>query len=74
LQRKTGKELPKVDLKDLFEEIPWEKVAKTRMGKYLTRIETAFDTDSITGLRLQMIMDVGGGESCAEIILILTTE
>ena len=48
-------------MKDLFEETTWEKAAKTRMGKYLTRIETAFDTDSITGLRLQMSMDVGGG-------------
>jgi ubiquinone/menaquinone biosynthesis C-methylase UbiE len=47
--------------KDLSEETTWEKAARTRMGKYLTRIETSFVIDSITGLRPQMIMDVGAG-------------
>lgn len=47
--------------KDLSEETTWEKAARTRMGKYLTRIETSFVIDSINGLRPQMIMDVGAG-------------
>jgi ubiquinone/menaquinone biosynthesis C-methylase UbiE len=47
--------------KDLTEETTWEKAAKTRMGEYLTRIETSFVTDSITDSRPQMIMDVGAG-------------
>jgi ubiquinone/menaquinone biosynthesis C-methylase UbiE len=47
--------------KDLSEETTWEKAARTRMGKYLTRIETSFVIDSITGLRPQVIMDVGAG-------------
>jgi ubiquinone/menaquinone biosynthesis C-methylase UbiE len=47
--------------KDLSEETTWEKAAKTRMGKYLTRIETSFVADSIAGSRPRMIMDVGAG-------------
>jgi ubiquinone/menaquinone biosynthesis C-methylase UbiE len=47
--------------KGFSEETTWEKAAKTRMGKYLTRIETSFVADSIAGLRPQMIMDVGAG-------------
>ena len=41
------------------EETHWEKAAKTRMGKYLTRMETDFIFKSITLLPTCTIMDVG---------------
>lgn len=47
--------------KILSEETFWEKAAKTRMGKYLTRMETSFVSDSINQARPQMILDVGAG-------------
>jgi 2-polyprenyl-3-methyl-5-hydroxy-6-metoxy-1,4-benzoquinol methylase len=47
--------------KNLFEETFWERAAKTRMGKYLTRMETSFVSESINQVRPQMILDVGAG-------------
>ncbi len=43
----------------LAKETHWEKAAKTRMGKYLTRLETDFIFNSIAPSRMHMIMDVG---------------
>lgn len=43
----------------LFEETHWEKAAKTRMGKYLTRMETDFIFNSIAPSHMHMVMDVG---------------
>jgi ubiquinone/menaquinone biosynthesis C-methylase UbiE len=43
----------------LSEETHWEKAAKTRMGKYLTRLETNFILRSIDPQKTQVIMDVG---------------
>jgi len=45
--------------KTLFEETHWEKAAKTRMGKYLTRMETDFIFNSIAPSQMQTVMDVG---------------
>jgi ubiquinone/menaquinone biosynthesis C-methylase UbiE len=45
--------------KSFSEETHWEKAAKTRMGKYLTRIETDFISKSITPSQTCTIMDVG---------------
>ena len=45
--------------KRLSEETHWEKAAKTRMGKYLTRMETNFIFKSITPSQNCTIMDVG---------------
>jgi ubiquinone/menaquinone biosynthesis C-methylase UbiE len=42
-----------------LEETHWEKAAKTRMGKYLTQIETRFIHNSINLSNLNIIMDVG---------------
>jgi ubiquinone/menaquinone biosynthesis C-methylase UbiE len=44
---------------DFSEETHWEKAAKTRMGKYLTQIETRFIQDSINLSNTNTIMDVG---------------
>ncbi|MFB3888590.1 MAG: class I SAM-dependent methyltransferase [Candidatus Bathyarchaeia archaeon] len=44
---------------DLSAETHWEKAAKTRMGKYLTRIETDFISRSIDPTSTCMILDVG---------------
>jgi ubiquinone/menaquinone biosynthesis C-methylase UbiE len=41
------------------EETHWEKAAKTRMGKYLTRMETDFIFKSINPSQTCTIMDVG---------------
>jgi ubiquinone/menaquinone biosynthesis C-methylase UbiE len=41
------------------EETHWERAAKTRMGKYLTRMETDFIFKSIKPLQTFTIMDVG---------------
>jgi ubiquinone/menaquinone biosynthesis C-methylase UbiE len=41
------------------EETHWEKAAKTRMGKYLTQIETSFILNSIDPSEANVIMDVG---------------
>jgi ubiquinone/menaquinone biosynthesis C-methylase UbiE len=45
--------------KSFSEETHWEKAAKTRMGKYLTRMETDFIFKSITPSQNCTIMDVG---------------
>ena len=45
--------------KSFSEETHWEKAAKTRMGKYLTQMETDFIFKSITPLQACTIMDVG---------------
>ena len=42
-----------------FEATHWEKAAKTRMGKYLTRIETDFIFNSIAPSQMHTVMDVG---------------
>ncbi|MCW4044662.1 MAG: class I SAM-dependent methyltransferase [Candidatus Bathyarchaeota archaeon] len=42
-----------------MEETHWEKAAKTRMGKYLTRVETGFILKSITPSNMHFVMDVG---------------
>ena len=41
------------------EETHWEKAAETRMGKYLTRIETQFIKDSIRLQNSNILMDIG---------------
>jgi ubiquinone/menaquinone biosynthesis C-methylase UbiE len=45
--------------KNFSEETHWEKAAKTRMGKYLTRIETDFIFKSISLSQTCTILDVG---------------
>jgi len=45
--------------KNLSEETHWESAAKTRMGKYLTRMETDFIFKSIKPSQTYTIMDVG---------------
>jgi ubiquinone/menaquinone biosynthesis C-methylase UbiE len=42
-----------------FEETHWEKAARTRMGKYLTRIETDFISKTIDLAKTSMIVDIG---------------
>ncbi len=44
---------------NLSEETHWEKAAKTRMGKYLTRIETDFIFKSINPEKTRLVLDVG---------------
>ena len=43
----------------LSEETHWEKAAKTRMGKHLTRVETDFIFNSVIPSQMHTIMDVG---------------
>ena len=43
----------------LSEETHWEKAARTRMGKYLTHLETSFILDSFNPSKTQMVIDVG---------------
>lgn len=43
----------------LSAETHWEKAAKTRMGRYLTRIETEFIMSSADFTRCKFILDVG---------------
>jgi ubiquinone/menaquinone biosynthesis C-methylase UbiE len=50
LQNQTG---------TLSEETHWEKAAKTRMGKYLTRLETDFINSQINPAKTHVILDVG---------------
>jgi ubiquinone/menaquinone biosynthesis C-methylase UbiE len=45
--------------KNFSEETHWERAAKTRMGKYLTRMETDFIFKSINPSQTYTIMDVG---------------
>lgn len=42
-----------------LEETHWEKAAKTRLGKYLTSIETDFISKSINLSKSSMVLDVG---------------
>ena len=44
---------------NLSEETHWERAAKTRMGKYLTRMETEFIFKSVKQSQTHTIMDVG---------------
>jgi ubiquinone/menaquinone biosynthesis C-methylase UbiE len=44
---------------NLSEETHWEKAAKTRMGKYLTRLETDFISNTIDPSKTSMVIDVG---------------
>jgi ubiquinone/menaquinone biosynthesis C-methylase UbiE len=44
---------------DLSEETHWEKAAKTRMGKYLTRLEMDFVRKSFDTSEAHLIVDVG---------------
>jgi ubiquinone/menaquinone biosynthesis C-methylase UbiE len=44
---------------NLSEETHWEKAAKTRMGKYLTRLETDFISKTIDPSKTSMVIDVG---------------
>jgi len=41
------------------EETHWEKAAKTRMGKYLTKMETCFIFNTVNMAKTHMVMDVG---------------
>jgi len=43
----------------ISEETHWEKAAKTRMGKYLTQIETDFIFQTIDSQKTHAVMDVG---------------
>ena len=43
----------------MLEETHWEKAAKTRMGKYLTRIETDFISKFVDLSKLNLVVDVG---------------
>jgi ubiquinone/menaquinone biosynthesis C-methylase UbiE len=44
---------------NLSEETHWEKAAQTRMGKYLTCLETNFILDSVNPSKTRMVIDVG---------------
>jgi ubiquinone/menaquinone biosynthesis C-methylase UbiE len=46
-------------MQNLSSETHWEKAAKTRMGKYLTQVETTFINKSIDPSTLKVVMDVG---------------
>ena len=45
--------------RDFSEKTHWEKAAQTRMGKYLTRMETEFIQNSISLSKCNALMDVG---------------
>ena len=44
---------------NLSKETHWEKAAKTRMGQYLTRLETNFILNSIDPAKTSVVVDVG---------------
>ncbi len=44
---------------NLAEETHWENAAKTRMGEYLTRIETAFIQKTVDPSKMGLVIDVG---------------
>jgi len=46
-------------LLNLSEETHWEKAAKTRMGKYLTRMEKDFIFKTVDPSQMHTVMDVG---------------
>jgi ubiquinone/menaquinone biosynthesis C-methylase UbiE len=54
-----GETIRRTQLHNLSEETHWEKAAKTRMGKYLTRVETDFIFNSVASSQMHTIMDVG---------------
>jgi ubiquinone/menaquinone biosynthesis C-methylase UbiE len=41
------------------QETHWEMAAKTRMGKYLTKVETGFITKAVDFSKTEMVLDVG---------------
>ena len=45
--------------KNFYEETYWEKAAKTRMGNYLSRMETDFIFKSITPSQICTVMNAG---------------
>jgi len=51
--------LAKPSKPEISEETHWEKAAKTRMGKYLTQVETNFIQNALDFSKLNVIMDVG---------------
>jgi len=48
-----------IPTENLADETHWEKAAKTRMGKYLMRLETAFISKAFTQSRDSIVIDVG---------------
>jgi ubiquinone/menaquinone biosynthesis C-methylase UbiE len=51
--------LPETLRPDLTEETHWEKAAKTRIGKYLTKIETQFIQNALNASSPNTVMDIG---------------
>ncbi len=51
--------MAEVTEQDFSTETHWEIAAKTRMGKYLTQVETQFIHDSLNLTNLNTVMDVG---------------
>jgi ubiquinone/menaquinone biosynthesis C-methylase UbiE len=45
--------------KNFLEETHWEKAAKTRIGKYLTKLETDFILGSVGASKLSFVLDIG---------------
>lgn len=43
----------------VLEETHWEKAAKTKMGKYLTEVETKFILDTVDFSKTHLVVDVG---------------
>lgn len=43
----------------MSEETHWEQAAKTRMGQYLTRVETEFISKSIDPSKTRLVIDIG---------------
>jgi hypothetical protein len=58
-EKSLEEKIRRVQLHGLSEETHWEKTAKTRMGKYLTRVETDFIFNSVDPAKMHTIMDVG---------------
>ncbi|MDR2707497.1 MAG: class I SAM-dependent methyltransferase [Nitrososphaerota archaeon] len=55
--RKTEQDIPNSDVS--IQETHWEMAAKTRMGKYLTGIETVFIKKAVDFSRTDFVLDVG---------------
>jgi ubiquinone/menaquinone biosynthesis C-methylase UbiE len=51
--------LAETEKQDVQAETHWEKAAKTRMGKYLTNVETSFINKALDLSQSNVIMDVG---------------
>ena len=47
--------------KDFSKEMFWETAVRTKVGKYLTDIETHFVLNAVEPLQPQMILDIGAG-------------